>query len=124
MKSVRIRSYSGTHFPAFGINTERYSVALRIQSECGKMRTKITPNKDTFHAVNKIQNNLKSFCSDVATPFFCCVTDVYIFVTDVLVWSAVLKTSQKRCQRYCGTSDTFFKCLLRIYVNFKILFVL
>ena len=32
MKSVRIRSYSGPHFPAFGLNTERYGVSLRIQS--------------------------------------------------------------------------------------------
>ena len=24
LKSVRIRSYSGPHFPAFGLNTERY----------------------------------------------------------------------------------------------------
>ena len=38
VKSVRIRSYSGLHFLAFGLNTERYSVSLRIQSECGKMR--------------------------------------------------------------------------------------
>ena len=26
-------------------------VSFRIQSECGKMRTRITPNTDTFHAV-------------------------------------------------------------------------
>ena len=51
VKSVRIRSYSGPHFPAFGLNTERYSVSLRIQSECGKMRTRITPNTDTVYAV-------------------------------------------------------------------------
>ena len=30
VKSVRIRSYSGPCFPAFGLNTERYSVSLRI----------------------------------------------------------------------------------------------
>ena len=30
MKSVRIRSYSGPHFPAFGLNAERYGVSLRI----------------------------------------------------------------------------------------------
>ena len=54
MKSVRIRSYSGPHFPVFGLNTERYSVSLRIQSECGKMRTRITPNTDTFYAVQII----------------------------------------------------------------------
>ena len=50
-KSVRIPSYSGPHLPAFGLNTERYSVSLLIQSECGKMRTRITPNTNTFYAV-------------------------------------------------------------------------
>ena len=30
MKSVRIRSFSGPYFPSFGLNTERYSVSLRI----------------------------------------------------------------------------------------------
>ena len=51
VKSVRIWCYSCPHFPTFGLNTERYGVSLRIQSECGKMRTRITPNTDTFHAV-------------------------------------------------------------------------
>ena len=41
VKSVRIRSYSSPYFPAFGLNMERY----------GKMRTRLTPNTDTFHAV-------------------------------------------------------------------------
>ena len=50
--SVRIRSYSGPYFSIFGLNTERYSVSLRIQSECGKIRTIITPNRDTFYAAN------------------------------------------------------------------------
>ena len=51
VKSVRIRSYSGPYFPAFSVNTDRYSVSLRIQSECGKMRTRITPNTNTFYAM-------------------------------------------------------------------------
>ena len=50
-KSVRIRSYSCPYFPAFGLNMERYSASLLIQSKCGKKRTRITPNKDTFYAV-------------------------------------------------------------------------
>ena len=54
MKSVRIRSYSGPHFPVFGLNVERYSVSLRIQSECGKMQARITPNTDTFYVVQII----------------------------------------------------------------------
>ena len=51
VKSVRIRSYSGPYFPAFGLITERYGVSLRIQSKCGKIRTRITPNTDTLNAV-------------------------------------------------------------------------
>ena len=51
VKYVRIRSYAGSHFLAFELNTERYSLSLRIQSECKKMRTIITRNTDTFCAV-------------------------------------------------------------------------
>ena len=51
VKSVRIRSYSAPYFPTFWLNTERYRVSLRIQSECGKIRTIITLNTDTFYAV-------------------------------------------------------------------------
>ena len=54
VKSVRIRSYSGLHFSAYGLNSERYSVysvSLHIQSEQGKMRTKVTPNTAAFNAV-------------------------------------------------------------------------
>ena len=52
VKSVRIQSYSDPYFPAFGLNTERYFLSLRIQSECGKIRTRIAPNTDNFHAVD------------------------------------------------------------------------
>ena len=36
------RSYSSPYFPAFGLNTSI------IQSKCGKIRTRITPKRDTF----------------------------------------------------------------------------
>ena len=51
VKSVRIRSFSGPYFPAFGLNTERYGVSLLIQSECRKTRARKTPNTDTFYIV-------------------------------------------------------------------------
>ena len=38
---VGIWSYYGPYFPAFGLNTKRY----------GQIRTRITPNTDTFFAV-------------------------------------------------------------------------
>ena len=59
VKSVRIRSYFGPHFPSFGLNTERYGVSPCIQSEKVKMRTRITRNTATFYAVfmlNMIKN--------------------------------------------------------------------
>ena len=37
------RSFSDLYFPTFGLNSERYSVSLRIQSEFGKI-----------HAVQKL----------------------------------------------------------------------
>ena len=40
VKSVHIRSFSSPYFPAFGLNTERYGVSLRIQSECEKIQTR------------------------------------------------------------------------------------
>ena len=51
VKSVLIRNYSAPYFSAFRLNTEGYSVSLRIQSECGKIRTRITLNTNTFYLV-------------------------------------------------------------------------
>ena len=50
-KIGNIRSFPGPYFPAFELNKETYSVSLRIQSLCGKIRTRKTPNMDTFHVV-------------------------------------------------------------------------
>ena len=54
VKSVSIWSFSGSCFPAFGLNRERYGVSFGIQSECEKIRTRQTPNTDTFHAFKGI----------------------------------------------------------------------
>ena len=51
VKSVFIWSYSGPYFPACGLNMERYEISLRIQSKCVELRTRITINTNTFHAV-------------------------------------------------------------------------
>ena len=40
VKSAQIRNFSGPYFLAFGLNTETYSVSLRIQSECRKIQTR------------------------------------------------------------------------------------
>ena len=51
LKNVHYQSFSGPHFPVFGLNTETYPLNLRIQSECRKMRTRISPNTNTFYKV-------------------------------------------------------------------------
>ena len=52
VKSIHLYSnFSGPYFPAFGLNSERYSVSLGTQSECLKIQTRKTPNTDTFHAL-------------------------------------------------------------------------
>ena len=51
VKSVRIWSYPGPYFSAFELNTEVYGISLGIQSEHGKIQTRITPNTDTFYSV-------------------------------------------------------------------------
>ena len=57
VKIVLIRSYSGPNFLSFGLNIERYGVSRRIQSQCGKMWTRITPNTGTFHTVEFTNKN-------------------------------------------------------------------
>ena len=59
VKSVRIRNFSSPLFPAFGMHKERYSLSLRIQPKCGKIRTRKTPNKNAFYAVMLLLLNIK-----------------------------------------------------------------
>ena len=56
VKRVRIWSYSGSHFSCIFPHTDwirrEYLFVFSLNSgKCGKMRTRITPNTDTFHAV-------------------------------------------------------------------------
>ena len=57
VRSARILSFSGPHFPAFGLNTERYGVSLRIQSECGKIPTRNTAR------LARVDSHCKRACS-------------------------------------------------------------
>ena len=53
VKGIRVWSFSGPYFPAFGLNTEKYRISLRIKSQCRKIRTRKTPNTDTFYVVKE-----------------------------------------------------------------------
>ena len=72
VESVRIWNFSGPYFPAFGLNTERCGESLSSQSKCGNIRTRKTPNKDTFHVViNFIEYQLVGTLSNVYDGNFC-----------------------------------------------------
>ena len=45
---------SGPYFPEFRLNAERYGISLRIQCQCGKIRTRKTPNTDSFYPVLRV----------------------------------------------------------------------
>ena len=48
-------SYLELFWPAFSRIWTEYGVSLRIQSKCMKMRGRITPNRDAFHAVQDLK---------------------------------------------------------------------
>ena len=52
ISAVMIMHY---YFPGFWQNAEKYSVSLHVQSKRGKIRARITPITNTFHAVHHIQ---------------------------------------------------------------------
>ena len=49
--ALKVYVFGGPHFPAFELNIERYYISLRIQSKCGNIWSRITPNTDTFYTV-------------------------------------------------------------------------
>ena len=80
VKSVRIRSYSGPHFPVFGLN---------IQSECGKMQTRITPNTDTFSAVlltGIILIDLQKACDTMYHGILLGTLSIFFFSDNTVKW--------------------------------------
>ena len=50
-----IEDFTAWNVYVFGV------LLVRIQSECGKIRTKKTPNTDTFHAVFMINTDRNVF---------------------------------------------------------------
>ena len=47
-------------FPTFGLNTDIYSVSLGIQSECGKIRIRKTPDYRDISRNDNLQSNKNS----------------------------------------------------------------
>ena len=83
VKSVRIGSYSGPYFPAFGLHS-------RIQSECGKIWTKITLNMDTFQAVMAPNVVIILFTNLVRSYYlFIYLFILFYFIYFILRWLSI-----------------------------------
>ena len=72
------------YFPAFVLNTERYS-------ECGKIRKKKTPNMATFHAVsmmikifNMLPSKLKKSNNQMSLIYISAIFHLYTETSEIL----------------------------------------
>ena len=72
--------FSGPHFPVFGLN---------IQSECGKMQTRITPNTDTLSAVlltGIILIDLQKACDTMYHGILLGTLSIFFFSDNTVKW--------------------------------------
>ena len=78
----------------FSPNAGKYGVSLRIQSKCGKMRARITPNTDTFHVVNRVAL-ISEYFPLKCMKFNTIDKNVTIFPIIVKAWTKLLLDSVK-----------------------------
>ena len=77
MKSVRIRIYSGPHFPAFGLNTEKYSIISPYSVRMGENADQINSEYRHFSCSVNPQETVKNF-------IFCAVTFLRFFLANMI----------------------------------------
>ena len=68
--------YSEFFLSVFSLIGTEYGEILRIQSECGKIRTKKIPNTDTFHTVMGMHSAILSLSFEVIIS--CCKESLII----------------------------------------------
>ena len=113
MKRVRIRSFSGPYFPAFGLNTERYSVSLRIKSKCGKIQTRKSLNTDSFHAVTSC------LATHEATPkqsFLCQISSPVLLIAKLNCQNIMVRVVHRRCVT-CSRKHFVIYNAIKSYLN-------
>ena len=98
-----------------GLNTERYPVSLRIQSECEKMRTRITPNTDTFYGATIPDFFLESIIATLVFYFFKSSQKPLKNLAKCLKWSFRLADW---LDFYCYQKQYFCSCRIVLYSFF------
>ena len=100
VKSVRIRSFSDSYFPAFGLNTDW------IHCQCGNIRTRNTPNTDTFYAVLAI----------FSTSY---VRSIYILYPESNLWESYWITDQNNLLNFVDILQFNQKMLKNLPLNWE-----
>ena len=82
VKSVRMRSYSGPNFPAFGLNTERYSVSCLMLLTFVKDFWQVKPNLlitnlEAYGFERESLSLIKSYLSDRQQRFMSITISVH-----------------------------------------------
>ena len=103
-KIIRFCSYlrSGTAFFSEPLGWLLLYISLRIQFKCGKIRTRITPNTDTFYAVrlNHLQNAISKY-----------LLNIFIYVRE-------FSNTYDFCLKLLGFSNLHGKNTFLININF------
>ena len=83
--------FSGPFFPAFGLNTERYGVSLRIESECRKIRTR--KNSVYGHFSRSVWSTEQYFSEDrldgLLISALAYVTDIHVEGSNMCLWFGI-----------------------------------
>ena len=103
--------YFGLDFPGTSWKVSLFGdILVRIQSECGKMRTRITPTTDTFYAVWSAKAYILVFtCATTWCTQLELVTD---FTTETLTL-AIKRFISQREKPYSFISDNFKTFILK-----------
>ena len=104
VKRALIQSYSGPYFAAFALNTKRYSVSLRIKSECGKIRIRITLNTDTFHYFYQFQSGCRN---TFKSKFRETKQEITAGILSIQILAAWILTNKLRPRRFSRVSARF-----------------
>ena len=106
-----------------------YGVSLRFQSECGKMRTRITPNTDTLYAViNAIIHISTAFLNPIKNIAFLAfriklrqnvITNYSSFITNCnkTLLNTMLKSYYKLRHLYYKLRQKLLKITLKTYYS-------
>ena len=97
-KNFRIWSFCAPYIPAFGLNTERYSLSLSIQSECGKIWTRQTPNTNTFQAViETVTKDMPASSPLAKKPLYKIIFFFFQLFRIRIISPFIILSYQKRC---------------------------